>query len=233
MSFQAILATGSSILQDLLSPRSYGDIRIHHVVVGYGILSALRKYLEPLTVRLLSNLSEVCIPLIHAGLIPDFLIRYGIRCQLANHLQTLNAGNVEDELASKLGIVQKLSTMEIAVNTDEANEQHYEVPAEFYSLCLGPHKKYSSGYWASPDVSFEESERAMLALYCQRANVQDGMSIVDLGCGWGSLSLYLLEHFPNAKITGVSNSHSQRLYITQTAKDRGLKVENLTILTVR
>ena len=122
--------------------------------------------------------------------------------------------------------------MPIAIETDAANAQHYEVPARFYDLCLGPCKKYSSGYWPSPDTTFAESEIAMLDLYCTRAGVQDGMHIVDLGCGWGSLTLHLAQKFPNAKITGISNSHSQREYILRTAKDRGLKVENITIITV-
>lgn len=96
----------------------------------------------------------------------------------------------------------------------------------------GPCKKYSSCYFPSPTTTFVESELAMLDLYCQRAGVQDGMKIVDLGCGWGSLSLYLLEHYPNCKITAISNSQSQRQYIYATAHERQLKLENLTIITV-
>ena len=121
--------------------------------------------------------------------------------------------------------------MPIAIATDEANEQHYEVPAKFYDLCLGPRKKYSSGWWPNPDTTFEESEVAMLEKYCEHAGVKDGMSIVDLGCGWGSLTLHLAERYPNAKITGISNSNSQREYIYATARSRGYNVDNITIIT--
>jgi len=128
-------------------------------------------------------------------------------------------------------IIEGLKTMPTAIATDEANDQHYEVPAAFYDLSLGPRKKYSSGLWPHKNTTFEESEVAMLELYCERAQLEDGMSIVDLGCGWGSLSLHLLEKYPNAKITGISNSHSQREYILKAAKDRGLNYQNIQIVT--
>ena len=93
-------------------------------------------------------------------------------------------------------------------------------------------KKYSSGLWPTSKTTFVESELHMLKLYCKRAGVTDGMKIVDLGCGWGSLTLYLMEHFPSCKVTSISNSHSQREYIIGTAKKRGFKVENLQVVTV-
>ena len=105
--------------------------------------------------------------------------------------------------------------------------------ARFYDLCLGPRKKYSSGLWPKPNTTFEESEVAMLELYCQRAGVQDGMKIVDLGCGWGSLTLHLAERYPACQITGISNSASQREYILKTAAARGYNVANINIITVR
>jgi cyclopropane-fatty-acyl-phospholipid synthase len=223
----------------LMAPRSnYDQIRPHHLVVVYGawrILSSTSLYQKAMAglLAMASKLSEQFIPLIHAGLVPDFVIRFGIRLQLRDHLQRLGAVSAVQELANKQTIVQELHTMPIAIETDAANQQHYEVPARFYDLCLGPCKKYSSGYWASPSTTFEESEVAMLDLYCERAKVQDGMKIVDLGCGWGSLTLHLAKRYPNAKITGISNSHSQREYILQTAKDRGLNVKNINIVTVR
>ena len=149
----------------------------------------------------------------------------------SDHLNILRADGVTQELEQKLTIVNKLKTMPIAIATDEANEQHYEVPAKFYDLCLGPRKKYSSGLWLTPETTFEESEIAMLNKYCVHAGVVDGMKIVDLGCGWGSLTLHLAENYPNAKITGISNSSSQREYILATAKSRGYNVDNITILT--
>ncbi len=133
--------------------------------------------------------------------------------------------------------------MPIAIETDLANEQHYEVPARFYDLCLGPNKKYSSGLWpfaASSmgkgrgmtwDDSLQRSEEAMLDLYMERAQIVDGMKIVDLGCGWGSLTLHIAKHFPNCQITSISNSNSQREYILNTARDRGYKVENIRVIT--
>ena len=132
---------------------------------------------------------------------------------------------------TKMDIMAKLKTTPLAIVTKEANEQHYEVPAAFYDLCLGPCKKYSSGLWPTKNTTFDESEIAMLDLYCQRAELEDGMKIVDLGCGWGSLTLHICKKYPNAKITSISNSHSQKEYILNTARERGLNVENITVVT--
>lgn len=230
-----LLATGRSLL---LPPRNYESIRPHHAVVLYAAVrlltsSGLYKKLANKILNLLSKTTEVMIPLVYAGVIPDFLIRFGIRVQLYDHLALLKSEAVEKELASKIDIVKALHTMPIAIETDLANEQHYEVPAKFYDLCLGPRKKYSSGFWPKPDTTFEESEVAMLDIYCERANVKDGMHIVDLGCGWGSLTLHLIERFPNCKITSISNSSSQREYIMATAKERGYNYGNINIITVR
>ena len=161
----------------------------------------------------------------------NFSFLFFISTAYRDHLNILASDSAELELAQKLEIVNKLKTMPIAIATDEANEQHYEVPAKFYDLCLGPRKKYSSGWWPNPDTTFEESEVAMLEKYCEHAGVKDGMSIVDLGCGWGSLTLHLAERYPNAKITGISNSNSQREYIYATARSRGYNVDNITIIT--
>ena len=221
----------------LIVPQSYQEVAPHHVVVlytAYQLLSSTALYRKAcdklLTVY--SKLTDLCLPLVHAGLIPDFLIRYGMRIQLRDRLLECAGQNAEQELADKLAIVQDLHTMPIAIQTAAANQQHYEVPARFYDLCLGPCKKYSSGLWPTPSTTFEESELHMLELYCQRAGVQDGMKIVDLGCGWGSLTLHLAERYPNCQITGISNSHSQREYILQTAQKRGYNVQNITIVTV-
>jgi hypothetical protein len=132
------------------------------------------------------------------GLVPDFLIRLGIRYRLQDTLITLRAKDAEDEMEAKMKTIEALKTNPtIAIATDEANDQHYEVPAEFYDLCLGPRKKYSSGYWPTRKTTFEESEEIMLDMYCKRAGVKDGMKIVDIGCGWGSLTLYLCEKVCN------------------------------------
>ena len=220
----------------LVVPSKYDGVRPHHVALVYASLrflasTSILKKCSKKILSLLSNLTEWCIPLVHAGLVPDFVIRFGIRIQLRDHLNILKAESVEDELDQKLEIIHKLKTMPIAIETDAANEQHYEVPAKFYDLCLGPRKKYSSGFWPNKCTTFEESEVAMLEKYCKHADVKDGMRIVDLGCGWGSLTLHLAERYPNAKITGISNSHSQREYILATAKKRGYNVENISIVT--
>jgi cyclopropane-fatty-acyl-phospholipid synthase len=220
----------------LVLPAKYHNVRPHHVALGYAVLrllasTSLVQTCSKTLLSMLSSLTEVCIPLVHAGLIPDFLIRFGIRVQLYDHLNILKAENVENELEQKVEIIQKLKTMPIAIETDAANQQHYEVPAKFYDLCLGPRKKYSSGFWPTKSTTFEESEVAMLEKYCKLAGVKDGMKIVDIGCGWGSLTLHLAERYPNAKITGISNSHSQRDYILATAKKRGYNVENITVVT--
>jgi cyclopropane-fatty-acyl-phospholipid synthase len=220
----------------LIVPSKYDQVRPHHVALGLAVMrflastSVFQKASESI-LSFLSKLSESCIPLIHYGLVPDFAIRFGIRLQLYDHLNILKAENVEQELQQKLEIIHSLKTMPIAIETDAANEQHYEVPAKFYDLCLGPRKKYSSGLWPKKSTTFEESEVAMLEKYCEHAGVKDGMKIVDLGCGWGSLTLHLAERYPNAKITGISNSRSQREYILATAKKRGYNVENITIVT--
>jgi len=105
------------------------------------------------------------------------------------------------------------------------NEQHYEEPAELFELVLGPRLKYSSCLWETRDSTLAGAEEAMLALTCDRARIEDGMAILDLGCGWGSFSLYAAERFPSARITAVSNSRTQRAWIEERAP------ENLTVLT--
>jgi cyclopropane-fatty-acyl-phospholipid synthase len=216
--------------------RDYNSIRPHHLVIFYSMYSILKKskfyqHIAKSIVSLLSKSTDILLPLVYSGLIPDGLIRLGIRLRLSDQLYILKQEGCESDHQSKMNIVTQLKTMPIAINTDEANDQHYEVPAAFYDLSLGPRKKYSSGLWTSSSTTFEESEIAMLELYCERAQLEDGMNIVDLGCGWGSLTLFLAEKYRNAKITGISNSHSQREYILRTAKERGLNVENINIVT--
>jgi len=213
----------------------YTSIRPHHVLGLYlTVRTAVRFLATPLT-DWLGNRAESFLGLVEAGWIPDCLIRFGIRIQLQQRLNSLEASSVEDEQAQHEAILTTLRAAPVAIHTDEANDQHYEVPAAFYDECLGPCKKYSSGLWLKnnikdADAQFYQSEIDMLALYCQRAQVQDGMSIVDLGCGWGSLTLYLAEHYPNAKITSISNSASQREYIYAVAKKKGFS--NITVVTV-
>jgi tRNA G46 methylase TrmB len=225
-----------------LVPSSSSSSGSKHGVVG------MYQRLAAAVLREASRCTERCIPLIYTGLIPDWCIRFGIRLQLRDHLQILrnkksfkstssssSQAAVEMELQTKMEIVQQLGESPIAIATESANQQHYEVPARFYDLCLGTRKKYSSGWWTRPNTTLEESEVAMLELYCQRAELENGMSIVDLGCGWGSLTLFLAERYPDCTITAISNSHSQRDYILATAAERGLfnaEKNNINVITV-
>lgn len=167
--------------------------------------------------------------LLSQDLLPDFLLRIGIRKRLAETLREHQLPTPAALQAAKAKYVAQLKTMPIAIATDEANEQHYEVPTAFYQMVLGKHLKYSSGYWASSTTTFDESEAAMLALTCERAELADGQSVLELGCGWGSLSLWMAEQYPNSQITSVSNSRTQKEFIDAEAQKRGL--HNLTIIT--
>ncbi|MGV1761820.1 SAM-dependent methyltransferase [Rhizobium sp. A22-96] len=125
--------------------------------------------------------------------------------------------------------VETMGNFPVAIHTEEANRQHYEVPAEFFALVLGPQRKYSSCLYPSADTTLAEAEILALAETVRHADIKDGMSILELGCGWGSLSLYLAQQFPRSRITSVSNSASQREYIVDIAGKRGLT--NLTVVT--
>ena len=158
-------------------------------------------------------------------LIPDTVIRWGIRRLLRERLQEIAPMN---SAMAQAAFVEKLRQGPIAVHTTDANEQHYEVPTEFYLKSLGPHLKYSCGYWEEGD-DLAASEQRMLALTCERAGLTDGIDILELGCGWGSLSLWMAAKYPKSKITGVSNSATQRAHIMNEAQKRGLT--NLQIIT--
>ena len=168
-------------------------------------------------------------PIVSKNVVPDRLIRMGIRAMLRDLLASFDARGVEGTMATKQAFVAELKTLPIAVDTRAANEQHYEVPTEFYQLVLGPCLKYSCGLWSSPSTTLAESETAMLELYCERAELVDGMKVLDLGCGWGSVSLYVAAKYPNCRVTSVSNSATQRAYIEGECQKRGLT--NVTVIT--
>jgi len=163
------------------------------------------------------------------GLVPDFLIRIGIRRLLAARVRELEEGGVEAQGERFMEFVRDMHTGPIAVETAAANQQHYEVPAEFFRLVLGPHLKYSSAYYDPGVDSLEQAEARMLALTAERAQIEDGQEILELGCGWGSLSLFMAARFPKSRIVGVSNSASQKEFIDGEARRRGLT--NLEIVT--
>jgi len=167
--------------------------------------------------------------LVERGLLPDSVIRVGIRRLLDQRLIEEDKGDVELQQAHLMKLVERLRNSPVAIETAAANEQHYEVPAEFYLRVLGKHLKYSSCYFDPGVTSLDDAEARMLALTAERAQLKNGDQILELGCGWGSLSLYMAEKFPGSSITGVSNSNSQREFIMARAKERGLN--NLQIIT--
>jgi cyclopropane-fatty-acyl-phospholipid synthase len=167
--------------------------------------------------------------LLERGLLPDNLIRLQIRRLLAQRLREERRGGVEQQSDYLRQLLAQIRSSPIALSTAKANEQHYEVPARFFELTLGQHLKYSSGLWVPACTSLDEAEQAMLALTTERAQIEDGQHILELGCGWGSLTLYMAEHFPNATILAVSNSASQRAFIEARIAQRG--IVNVRIVT--
>ena len=168
--------------------------------------------------------------LLEKNKVPDFLIRIGIRKLLKQRLRDENKGSIEAQQKHLLKLIEELKASPIAIHTAEANEQHYEVPTEFYKYCLGKHLKYSSGYWNKGVTDINISEQDMLELTCQRAELKNGQHVLELGCGWGSLSLFMAQKFPLSNFTVVSNSRTQKMYIDEEAKKN--KLENLTVITV-
>ena len=173
--------------------------------------------------------SEWSMRLLERDLVPDFLIRRQIRHLLAQRLRQEDKADPEAQQLHLMSLIKNLETSPVAIETHAANAQHYEVPARFYQLCLGKHLKYSCAYWPEGCSSLDEAEEAMLSLTCERAQLRDGESILELGCGWGSLSLFMAERFPRSHIVAVSNSRSQKIFIDGQAHARGLS--NLEVLT--
>ncbi len=167
--------------------------------------------------------------LLEKNLVPDFLIRKGIRSLLDQRLKDEKYGDVEQNQFHFSFLLESLKAGPIAVNTREANEQHYEVPTQFYQYVLGENLKYSSCYYDTGKETLSEAENFMLNLTGQRAELSDGQKVLELGCGWGSLSLFIAAKFPGSKITSVSNSKTQKEFIDREAKKRG--IQNLTIIT--
>ncbi|MBW6452778.1 MAG: cyclopropane-fatty-acyl-phospholipid synthase family protein [Methyloprofundus sp.] len=161
--------------------------------------------------------------------LPDSLIRLGIRQLLKVRLRDEFAHDVEQQSQRYQTFLDELRQSPIAIETAAANAQHYEVPADFFRLALGEHLKYSACYWDNATKDLNQAEANMLQLYLQRAELEEGQAILELGCGWGSLTLFMAEHLPNSRITAISNSHSQRDYILQQAAKRNLA--NIEVIT--
>jgi len=167
--------------------------------------------------------------LLESGLVPDWVVRVGIRGICAARLREEDERDPARQRARLMRHVAALKASPIALSTDAANQQHYEVPAPFFERVLGPRLKYSSGYWPPNVTTLAEAEEAMLALTMERARLADGQRVLELGCGWGSLTLSMAERFPQSRITAISNSHGQRSFIDARARERGLR--NLTVVT--
>ncbi|KAG0700841.1 S-adenosyl-L-methionine-dependent methyltransferase [Suillus ampliporus] len=161
--------------------------------------------------------------LLDKGLIPDFVLRIIIRALCRQRLRTIDHGSFELNHAAKMKWIEEVrARASIADATQTANEQHYEVSTKFILSCLGPYAKYSSCLYPTGHETLEQAEILMLESYCEKAQLVDGMDVLDLGCGWGSLSVYLAQKYPKSRITGLSNSSTQKSYIDAIAKERGL-----------
>ena len=163
------------------------------------------------------------------GKVPDTLIRYAIRQLCKRRLVNETAGDPELQQARFQALIQELAESPIALETDAANEQHYEVPTPFYLNSLGARLKYSCALYPSENTTLDQAEEAMLKLYGERAQLQDRQHILELGCGWGSLTLWMAEQYPNASITAVSNSATQKTHIDQACLAQGFS--NVTVIT--
>lgn len=169
------------------------------------------------------------IDLAERGLLPDWLIRIGMRRLLAQRLQAAGRGDAEEQRERFGRFYDELRRSPIAIETDAANVQHYEVPTAFFEQVLGPRLKYSCCYYPTPQATLAEAEEAMLDLFCRRAGIEDGMQILELGCGWGSLCLWIAEKYPACRVVTVSNSQTQRAYIVGRSKALGLA--NVEVVT--
>ena len=184
------------------------------------------KYQWRLTVK---PISQIAFSLVENGHVPDIFIRKGIRHLIGQRLDEIQSETTQTVAQKQARFIEEMRKAPIALVPEKANEQHYEVPVEFFQKVLGPHHKYSSTYWMDNVTDLAEAEAAGLHETTTHALVENGQRILELGCGWGSLTLWMAKHFPHSRITAVSNSHTQRQYIQSLAKARGL--DNVEVMT--
>ena len=177
----------------------------------------------------MSTRTATAVHWVEQGRVPDRVVRLGIQRLLKSRLGELRDGDAAATAALTEAFVADMATAPIAPLPEKANEQHYELPAEFFAAVLGPHRKYSSGFWPGREATLEAAEAAALEATCERAGIADGQHILELGCGWGSLTLWIAERHRRSRITAISNSHSQREFIEAKAALRGLT--NVEVLT--
>jgi cyclopropane-fatty-acyl-phospholipid synthase len=161
----------------------------------------------------MNTATNLAISWVEKGLTPDSMTRAGIRRLLRERLAEIHADNAGKAAEMTQAFIADLRASPVALLPEKANEQHYEVPAEFFVQVLGPHRKYSSCWWPEGVSTLADAEKAALEATCDRAGIRDGQDILELGCGWGSLTLWMAQHYPASRITAVSNSRSQRAYI--------------------
>ncbi|ESR66283.1 hypothetical protein WN944_002542 [Citrus x changshan-huyou] len=162
------------------------------------------------------------------NLLPDAVIRRLSRLLLGGRLRSGYKPSAELQLSDLLQFAHSLREMPIAIQTDKAKEQHYELPTSFFKLVLGKYFKYSCCYFSDASKTLEDAEKAMLELYCERSRLEDGHTVLDVGCGWGSLSLYIAQTYSNCKITGICNSKTQKEFIEEQC--RVLELQNVEII---
>lgn len=177
----------------------------------------------------MSEATSVAIDWTEQGLVPDVVIRAGIRRLLRQRLAEIEADDCEAGAAAAEAFVEHMRRAPVALVPEKANAQHYELPAAFFNEVLGPHRKYSCCWWPRGTTSLDDAEAKALAATCERAGLRDGQDILELGCGWGSLTLWMAIHYPASRITAVSNSGSQRAHIEAEAARRGLR--NVCVIT--
>ncbi len=168
-------------------------------------------------------------PILASRLVPDSLVRTGIRRRLSSRISQEAQGDLEERDRRFYEFLAGLETLPIAPNASEVNASLYQVPTEFYLQILGPRLKCSSGYWKSKNTTLAEAEEEMLRLVTERAELRDGQKILELGCGWGAMTFWMAERFPNSSITAVSNSYTQRLHIEAEANRR--EFYNVRVIT--
>lgn len=175
-------------------------------------------------------LTRFALNLAEHGLCPDVALRRGIRHFLKHRLREIGSGDARTAALQETRLIEQMRCAPIAEVPETANDQHYDVPVEFFRQVLGPHMKYSSAFWPTTATTLAQAEAAGLRESCLHAGLMDGQSILELGCGWGSLALWVAAHYPNSRITAVSNSHSQRAFIETQARERGLQ-KQLRVVT--
>lgn len=162
------------------------------------------------------------------NMLPDAVIRRLTRLLLAGRLRSGYKPSAQLQLADLLAFVHSLKDMPIAIKTDDAKAQHYELPTSFFKLVLGENFKYSCCYFKDESSTLEDAEKAMLELYCERSQLKDGHTVLDVGCGWGSLSLYIAQKYSNCRVTGICNSTTQKAHIEERSRD--LQLHNVEII---